>query len=55
MKVNEKGLTVGQLTVTVGALILATIIWGAINKTEVSDTVGNHWGAIEKEKVCDIV
>ncbi len=37
MTSKNKGLTVGELTMTVGALILATLIWTTLNKKESSE------------------
>ena len=38
MNQHNKGLTVGELTMAVGALIIVTLIWSSMNKKDQSKT-----------------
>ena len=42
MKSTELGLTVGELTLAVGALIIATLVFTAVNKKEGSNDNSNQ-------------
>ncbi len=37
MKSREKGLTVGELTMTIGVLLIASLIWSSCSKQEKSE------------------
>ena len=41
MKSKQNGLTVGELTMAIGALIIAGLLWTTINKKENSKNVSN--------------
>ena len=44
MQSKQHGLTVGELTIAIGALIIATILWTTINKKENTSNVSNISG-----------
>ena len=42
MKLKEKGLTVGELTMAIGALLIAGLLWATINKKNESKNISRH-------------
>ena len=44
MQSKQHGLTVGELTIAIGALIIATLLWTTINKKEDTSNVSNNSG-----------
>ena len=57
MKSTEQGLTVGELSIAVGALIIATLAFTAVNKKEGSNNNSNqsihfpHSGSVYESKL----
>ena len=43
MKTKEHGLTVGELTMAVGALLVASLIWTTVTKKENSQDISNAY------------
>ena len=46
MKLTQNGLTVGELTIAISALILGGLIWTAINKEDNSQVISNNYVSI---------
>ena len=42
MQSKQHGLTVGELTIAIGALIIATLLWATINKREDPSNASNN-------------
>ena len=43
MNSKQNGLTVGELTMAIGALIIAGLLWATINKQEDSKNISNNY------------
>ncbi len=47
MKNQDHGLTVGELTMAIGAIILASLIWSTVSKKGEKKNAGDFTGKIE--------